>query len=131
MTVGSNTLYFTYDASGSPLAVTYNGTTYYYALNLQGDVMAILNASGTAVVQYTYDAWGKLLTTTGTMETTLGVHNPLRYCGYVYDHETSCIICKAVITTPRRVGLSMQIRLQIRGSDYWAITCLLTASIIL
>ncbi len=88
MTLGSNTLYFAYDASGAPLSVTYNGTTYYYALNLQGDVMAILNASGTAVVQYTYDAWGKLLTTSGTMASTLGTHNPLRYRGYVYDHET-------------------------------------------
>ena len=88
MTVGSNTLYFTYDASGTPLSVTYNGTNYYYATNLQGDVTAILNASGTAVVQYTYDAWGKLLTTTGSMASDLGVHNPLRYRGYVYDAET-------------------------------------------
>ena len=43
---------------------------------------------GTAVVQYTYDAWGKILTTTGSMASTLGVHNPLRYRGYVYDTET-------------------------------------------
>jgi RHS repeat-associated protein len=39
------------------------------------------------VVEYTYDAWGKLLTTTGSMASTLGVHNPLRYRGYVYDTE--------------------------------------------
>ncbi len=88
MTVGDNALYFAYDASGSPLAVTYDGDTYYYALNLQGDVMAILNASGTAVVQYTYDAWGNILTSGGTMASTLGTHNPLRYRGYVYDTET-------------------------------------------
>ena len=37
---------------------TYNNTT-----NLQGDVVALLNTSGTAVVTYTYDAWGKLLET--------------------------------------------------------------------
>ena len=89
MTVGSNTLYFAYDASGTPMSVTYNGTNYYYATNIQGDVTAILNASGTAVVQYTYDAWGKILTTTGSMASTLGVHNPLRYRGYVYDTETT------------------------------------------
>ena len=88
MTVGSNTLYFAYDASGTPLSVTYNGTNYYYATNIQGDVTAILNTSGTAVVQYTYDAWGKLLSTTGSMASVLGVHNPLRYRGYVYDTET-------------------------------------------
>ncbi len=68
--------------------VTYGGTTYYYATNLQGDVVAILNGSGTAVVSYTYDAWGNVLSTTGSLASTLGTHNPLRYRGYVYDTET-------------------------------------------
>ena len=88
MTVGSNTLNFSYDANGVPMSVSYNGTTYYYATNLQGDVMAILDASGSPVVTYTYDAWGKPLTVTGALATTLGTHNPLRYRGYVYDTET-------------------------------------------
>ena len=88
MTVGSDTLTFTYDASGRPLSVTLNGTTYYYVTNLQGDVTAILNSSGTAVVTYTYDAWGNPLATTGDLATTLGTLNPLRYRGYVYDTET-------------------------------------------
>ena len=88
MTVGGNSLYFTYDANGTPLTVTYNGTTYYYATNLQGDITAILNSAGTAVVSYTYDAWGNILSVTGTEKDTLGLHNPLRYRGYVYDVET-------------------------------------------
>lgn len=50
--------------------------------------MAILNSSGVAVVEYTYDAWGKPLTTTGSMASGLRQINPLRYCGYVYDEET-------------------------------------------
>ena len=88
MTVGSDTLTFTYDASGRPLSITLNGTTYYYVTNLQGDVTAILNSSGTAVVNYTYDAWGNPLTNSGDLATTLGTLNPLRYRGYVYDTET-------------------------------------------
>ena len=40
------------------------------------------------MVAYTYDAWGKLLSTTGSMAGTLGEYNPLRYRGYVYDTET-------------------------------------------
>ena len=47
------------------MAVVYNGSTYYYLLNQQGDVVGILNSSGTRVVTYTYDAWGRLLSTTG------------------------------------------------------------------
>jgi len=90
MTCGSNTLLFTYGADGSPLSLTYNGTTYYYVVNLQGDVVAILNSSGAKVVSYTYDAWGRLLTTSvvGTANSNLALHNPLRYRGYVYDRET-------------------------------------------
>ena len=84
----SHTLSFTYDAQGTPQTVTYDGTVYYYATNLQGDIVAILNASGTTVVEYTYDAWGNPLSVTGSLASTLGKHNPLRYRGYVYDQDT-------------------------------------------
>ncbi len=40
------------------------------------------------VVQYAYDAWGRLLSKTGSMASTLGTLNPFRYRGYVYDEET-------------------------------------------
>ena len=56
--------------------------------NLQGDVVAILNSSGQVVVQYTYDAWGNPLSTTGSLASTIGTLNPIRYRGYVYDTET-------------------------------------------
>ena len=39
-------------------------------------------------MQYTYNAWGELLAVTGTMANSLGVINPLRYRGYIYDNET-------------------------------------------
>ncbi len=88
MTCGSNKLVFGYGVDGRPYAVQYNGTDYYYLLNLQGDVVGIVNASGTQVVSYTYDAWGNILSTSGSMASTLGQMNPLRYRGYVYDTET-------------------------------------------
>ena len=84
----TETLSFSYDASGLPMSVVYNGTAYFYTVNLQGDVMAIVDATGTAVVSYAYDAWGNILSVTGTMADTLGESNPLRYRGYVYDNET-------------------------------------------
>ena len=87
LTWGSNKLHFTYDSTG-PLSVNCNGTEYFYVKNAQGDVTGLVSASGTRVVTYTYDAWGNLLSTTGTMATTLGEQNPLRYRGYVYDTET-------------------------------------------
>ena len=81
MTVGSNTLYFTSDT------VTYNGVTYYYVKNLQGDVTAIVDGSGATVATYVYDAWGNLISDEPA-ENTVGHLNPIRYRGYVYDPES-------------------------------------------
>ncbi len=99
-TIGSGAnaqvLDFIYDESGKPFALKYtNGTeetkTYYYVLNLQGDVVELveyehngLMYTMTTVASYTYNAWGEILTATGEMASI----NPLRYRGYYYDAET-------------------------------------------
>ena len=54
MKVGSDTLYFTYGVHG-PTTVTWNGETYYYALNGQGDVTGIFDEYGNLVVTYNWD----------------------------------------------------------------------------
>ena len=69
--------------------------TYHYELNLQGDVIAILDSDGIRVVEYTYDAWGNILSITGSKKDTLGQANPLRYRGYVYDDETGMYYCQS------------------------------------
>ena len=80
---------FFYDESGRPFAMTYQRAndapqTYYYVLNLQGDVVKLVDASGAEVASYEYDAWGNVLLQSGSMA---GV-NPLRYRGYYRDSET-------------------------------------------
>ena len=85
---GTNTMHFFYDARNKPAVVTFNGTAYAYLYNLQGDVIALLDSNGKKVVEYKYDAWGRILSKTGTMASTLGTLNPFRYRGYVYDEET-------------------------------------------
>ncbi len=79
---------FAYDVMGNPMMILHNGNRYYYLVNARGDVEGILNSAGTLVVEYRYDAWGRLLSTSGSMASTLGLANPLRYRGYVYDRET-------------------------------------------
>ena len=88
MIQGSDQLHFFYDASNRPVIVEYNGTKYAYIHNLQGDIVGIIDSTGTEVVKYTYDAWGKKLAVTGTLAGSLGVINPFRYRGYVYDEKT-------------------------------------------
>ena len=51
-------------------------------------IVGLMDASGNRVVEYTYDAWGKLISTTGTLATSLAADNPFRYRGYYYDTET-------------------------------------------
>ena len=88
MTKNGEVLNFFYDGEGRPSYFTYNNAAYYYVTNLQGDVTAILDSTGTMVVNYHYDAYGVLLQIGGAMATSLGTLNPLTYRGYVYDHET-------------------------------------------
>ena len=79
---------FSYGTDGRPLALWYDEVSYYYITNLQGDVVAIVNSSGTTVVSYVYDAWGRVITTVDNTNINLGEINPLRYRGYIYDQET-------------------------------------------
>ena len=83
-TGGGKTIDFVYDENNQPLAMKYNNTLYYYVLNAQGDVVRIVNSSRSVVASYTYDPWGKIISSSGT----LADINPLRYRGYYYDAET-------------------------------------------
>ena len=95
LTVGSDNLHFFYDAQSRPAKVSYNGVLYTYIHNLQGDVVGLLDNSGALVVEYKYDAWGKAISTTGSLAATLGKRNPFRYRGYVYDEETGLYYLKS------------------------------------
>nr|WP_242847851.1 RHS repeat-associated core domain-containing protein [Fervidicella metallireducens] len=65
-----------------------NGAEYYYIRNAQGDIIGLLDGTGTQVVSYTYDSWGKLISIEGSLKDSVGVKNPYRYRGYRYDEET-------------------------------------------
>ena len=98
-TDGTQELYFLYDDSSQPYALVYKSSAtaepsfYYYLLNVQGDVVALMNTSGTIVARYSYDPWGvpTVTNSSGTVmeqSTFIGNINPLRYRGYYYDTET-------------------------------------------
>ena len=85
---GTNVTYYLYDENGAAIGFEYNGTPYYYLKNIQGDVLSIVDNSGAIVVSYTYNAWGEIISTTGTLANTIGAVNKLRYRSYYYDTET-------------------------------------------
>ena len=85
----TTTLDFFYDESGRPFAFNYSvdgdtASTYYYILNLQGDVVQIIDANGVLQAEYVYSPWGEIISAEGD----LAEINPLRYRGYYYDSET-------------------------------------------
>ena len=83
---------YVYGEAGLPIGFKYRTTgyaigafdSYVFEKNLQGDIVAIYNTSGTSVAIYKYDAWGNVISETGTMASV----NPFRYRGYYYDTET-------------------------------------------
>ena len=87
--LSTKTLDFFYDESGRPFAFNYSvdggiASTYYYILNLQGDVVQIIDANGVMQAEYIYSPWGEVILAEGD----LAEVNPLRYRGYYYDSET-------------------------------------------
>jgi RHS repeat-associated protein len=60
------------------------GVAYWYLKNLQGDVTKVVDASGAIVASYVYDAWGAIISQSGSLADV----NPIRYRGYYYDVES-------------------------------------------
>jgi RHS repeat-associated protein len=94
-------LMYVYDETGSPIAIKYRTSSYaqntfdvfFFEKNLQGDIVAIYNSSGTKIGSYTYDAWGNFTVTTNSSVSLerliVSTYNPFRYRGYYYDTDTS------------------------------------------
>ena len=93
----SRTIVYIYDASGSPIGMMYRTTSYaegafdvfWYEKNLQGDIVAVYNSSGTKLVTYDYyDAWGNYTVSYSNGGGSTGAqYNPFRYRGYYYDTD--------------------------------------------
>ena len=90
-------LIYLYDSTGMPIGMMYRTASYakgefdvfWYEKNLQGDIVAIYNESGTKVATYTYsDAWGNHSVTYSNGGGSTGAqYNPFRYRGYYYDTD--------------------------------------------
>ena len=84
-----------YDEGGNVFGFKRGNSEYYYIRNGQGDIIGILDSSGTQIVSYVYDSWGKLVSVTDASgndksgdASFIGNLNPFRYRGYYYDTET-------------------------------------------
>jgi RHS repeat-associated protein len=65
-----------------PLSELVSGTTSYFEQDGLGSIASLSNAAGALAETYTYDSFGKLLASTGTLT------NPFQYTAREYDSET-------------------------------------------
>ena len=87
MTKNNDAISFVYDDKGRLFSMKVNGAVYYYLHNLQNDVIGLLDSAGNQVVTYTYDTWGRVLTSEDKTPQKIGSKNPFRYREYFYDEE--------------------------------------------
>ncbi len=86
----SNGLKFIYDTTGVA-GLNYNGESYLYRKDVQGNIIAIIQWPNMIVARYEYDAWGNHVVTDkngNPITSGIGVLNPFRYRSYYYDTET-------------------------------------------
>lgn len=76
-------IYYLYDETGI-MGMIYGGNYYLYDKNIFGDIVGIIDSNGNSVGSYTYDAWGNILSLSGSLANI----NPFRYRGYYFDVET-------------------------------------------
>jgi RHS repeat-associated protein len=72
-----------------PLAMVRGGASYYYNADGLGSITSLMDASGQIAASYTYDSFGKLTASTGT------VTNPFRYTGREYGTDTGLYYYRA------------------------------------
>ena len=99
-----NVIKYLYDKNGIS-GFIYNGVTYFYRKNTQGDVIGIIDTDGEVVVRYLYDGWGNhaVCNPDGTDNEEagfIGNINPIRYRGYYYDVETQLFYCNSRYYSP-------------------------------
>jgi RHS repeat-associated protein len=72
-----------------PLAEMVSGARSYYEQDGLGSITSLSNSSGAPANTYTYDSYGNLTASTGTLT------NPFRYTGREYDSETGLLYYRA------------------------------------
>ena len=103
-------LYFYYDETGIAAFVyrsaehpTDNGL-YYYIRNPQGDILGIVDRTGTLIARYDYSAYGEYRWVWTPEEVSTELFrknsriinaNPFQYRGYYYDEETGLYYCQS------------------------------------
>ena len=95
----SYTVYYHYDEKGMLTGFNYNSDEYFYIRSLTGNIEKIIDSQGNIKVEYQYDAWGNVLSSTGNES--IKNANSFLYKGYYYDVETGLYLLTTRYYDPR------------------------------
>ena len=96
---GKITMYFTYDQRDELQSVTESNKEYYYIKDITGNIINIKDEEGNSIVEYKYDAYGKVEKTI-IENNNVSKYNPFIYKGYYYDEETELYYCNTRYYSP-------------------------------
>jgi len=80
---------YVYGPGGLPLELINANATYYFHHDQLGSTRLLTDSSGTSQAAYTYDPYGGLASSTGT------ITNPFRFCGQYQDAESGLYYLRA------------------------------------
>jgi RHS repeat-associated protein len=86
-------VYYHYDSDNILVGFHYNNNEYFYVRDIAGNIIQIIDINGNIIVEYKYDAWGKIISIIG--DNTIKNVNSYLYKGYYYDYETNLYYCKS------------------------------------
>ena len=72
---------YIYDSKGDMYGYVIAGMSYYFIKDSLGIIHGIKNSTGNIIQTYTYDAYGNIISSSGTL------NNHIKYKGYYYDEE--------------------------------------------
>jgi RHS repeat-associated protein len=87
--LADGTTRYIYGPGGMPLEQVTSSTTNYFHHDQLGSTRALTDANGTTVATYTYDAYGKLSASTGSMT------NPFMFAGQYFDSDSGLYYLRA------------------------------------
>lgn len=94
--LGALKKYYSWSPTGHLLSLTVDGVAYYTVHNGYGDIIQLTDENGTVVASYNYDAWGNIISETGSA----AALNPYRYAGYRFDDVTGLYYLSARYYAP-------------------------------
>jgi RHS repeat-associated protein len=92
--LADGTTYYVYGPGGLPLEQISGSTVLYYHHDQLGSTRAVTNSSGTVVATYSYDPYGNVAGSTGS------VANPFQFAGQYKDAESGLLYLRARFYEP-------------------------------